>query len=220
MTRLIPSLWLFGAVLLGYNSVLLQQTRNLPTSVERLVEARTVLPILDIPDPTLIPGPQRLGVERVALRSDSQSIALPDKEKQPASLPTVPEAEREITLVAVIRAATVHSGPSVSAPIVRYYPVGTELHLVDLQRGWFQVLDPATEQSGWVYERYYLQEIRRPGQTITAAQQSPSPSKSNPVRQAQRLGPPQTKKIKPRIQNVRRQTDSVANLVERAFRGY
>ena len=178
-----------------------------------------------------MPGPQHSGFEHVALRTDSQSIALPNKARQPAFLPSTndrsepsalpaPDAEREITRVAVIRGATVHSGPSVSAPIVRYYPVGTELHLVDLQRGWFQVLDPATEQRGWVYERYYLQEIRRPGQTITAAQQSPSPSKSNRVRQAQRLGSPQAKKIEPRIQNRRHQTDNVASLVERAFRGY
>ena len=231
MTRLIPSLCVFGAVVLGYNTVLLQQTRAPPTSFERLVEAQMVSPILDIPDSTRMPGLQHSGFEHVALRTDSQSIALPDRARQPASLPTtgdrseppvlpVTETEREITRVAVIRGATVHSGPSVSAPIVRYYPVGTELHLVDLQRGWFQVLDPATEQRGWVYERYYLQEIRRPGQTITAAQQSPSPSKSNRVRQAQRLGSPQAKKIEPRIQNRRHQTDNVASLVERAFRGY
>jgi Bacterial SH3 domain len=215
---------------LGYNTVLLQQTRAPPTSFERLVEAQMVSPILDIPDSTRMPGLQHSGFEHVALRTDSQSIALPDRARQPASLPTtgdrseppvlpVTETEREITRVAVIRGATVHSGPSVSAPIVRYYPVGTELHLVDLQRGWFQVLDPATEQRGWVYERYYLQEIRRPGQAITA-EQSRSPSKSNPVRQAQRLGHPQTKKIEPRIQNRRHQTDNVASLVERAFRGY
>ena len=170
--------------MLGYNTVLLQQTRAPPTSFERLVEAQMVSPILDIPDSTRMPGLQHSGFEHVALRTDSQSIALPDRARQPASLPTtgdrseppvlpVTETEREITRVAVIRGATVHSGPSVSAPIVRYYPVGTELHLVDLQRGWFQVLDPATEQRGWVYERYYLQEICRPGQTITAAQQSP-----------------------------------------------
>src|SRR4029077_10579578 len=88
MTRLIPSLWLFGAVVLGYNTVLLQQTRAPPTSVERLVEAQAVSPILDIPDSTHRAGPRRSGVEHVALRSDSQSIALPDRARQPASLPT------------------------------------------------------------------------------------------------------------------------------------
>ena len=50
----------------------------------------------------------------------------------------------EANWVVVIRWATVHSGPSVSAPTVRFYSVGTELHLIGYRDGWFQVLDPVT----------------------------------------------------------------------------
>ena len=51
-------------------------------------------------------------------------------------------------------AATVHSGPSVSTPILKYYPVGTELRTIGRQNGWVQIVDPATSQQGWIYEPY------------------------------------------------------------------
>ena len=68
----------------------------------------------------------------------------------------------------MVRWATVHFGPSVSAPTVRFYPVGTELQVVDYQRGGFQVLDATTSQHGWIYEKYYLQPIPGPEQMIAA----------------------------------------------------
>jgi hypothetical protein len=49
------------------------------------------------------------------------------------------------------------------------------LQLIDYQHGWFQVLDPATSQRGWIYEKYYLQAIRGPGQVITALQEPANP---------------------------------------------
>ena len=87
-----------------------------------------------------------------------------------SSEPSVPDvsegSNEEANWVVVIRGATEHSGPSVSAPTVRYYPVGTELHLIGYEQGWFQVFDPVTSQRGWIYEKYYLQAIRGPGQVI------------------------------------------------------
>src|SRR4029077_19147393 len=108
--------------------------------------------------------------------------------KRPASLPItggsfaplaapVPKGENEeANWVCVIRGATVRSGPSVSAPTVRFYSVGTELQLIDYQQGWFQVLDPVTSQRGWIYEKYYLEAIRGPGQQL-AVQDLPSPTR-------------------------------------------
>ena len=92
--------------------------------------------------------------------------------------------------------ATEHSGPSVSAPTVRYYPVGTELHLIGYEQGWFQVLDPVTSQRGWIYEKYYLQAIRGPGQMV--ALQEPAKRQQKPtlhVRRAKSLAPLPAKKI-------------------------
>jgi hypothetical protein len=82
---------------------------------------------------------------------------------------------------------------SVSAPIVSYYSVGTELELIDHRQGWFQVLHPATSQRGWIYEKYYLQAIRAPGEGVAALQELPkqkvvNASKSIPhVRRAKSL---------------------------------
>ena len=104
------------------------------------------------------------------------SLPIPGTHFEPTASP-VPEGENEeANWVFVIRGATVHSGPSVSAPTVRFYSVGTELQLIDYQQGWFQVLVPVTAQRGWIYEKYYLEAIRGPGQQL-AVQDLPSPTR-------------------------------------------
>ena len=159
--------------------------------------------------------------------------------KRPASLPTggsfepsaspVPKGENEeANWVFVIRGATVHSGPSISAPTVRFYSVGTELQLIDYQQGWFQVLDPVTSQRGWIYEKYYLEAIRGPGQQL-AVQDLPSPTrvalaapKPKPVSRVKKPRP-QQKIAKSRPQpskRISRIHNEFASLIERAFRGY
>jgi hypothetical protein len=180
MKRLLLSLCLVSVVFPGHTRLALQASLGPPTSAEQLVEVRAVLsrgPAIQ----GSISQPQNSGVERTAVKSlamvnqDTESIAPPKEDNQSAPLPTPGEnseaaaplaPNEEANWVVVIRAATEHSGPSVSAPTVRYYPVGTELHLIGYEQGWFQVLDPVTSQRGWIYEKYYLQAIRGPGQTI------------------------------------------------------
>ena len=58
-------------------------------------------------------------------------------------------------------AAALHSGPSVSAPIVTYYPVGTILRTAGRQSGWVTPVDPATSQEGSVYQIYLSRPRRR-----------------------------------------------------------
>ena len=121
------------------------------------------------------------------------------------------------------RAARLHVGPSVSSPTTHFYPVGTELKLIAHEPGWFQVSDPATLRQGWIYEKYYLDAIRGPGQTQLAMQDLPSPTrvalaapKPKPVSQVTKPRPQQkiaSKRI-PRIHN------EFASLIERGFRGY
>jgi len=161
-----------------------------------------------------------------------QPIGLPPGDVQKPPLPTTGESSEtltpegkspEATWVVVIRGATVHSDPSVSAPIVRYYSVGTELELIDHQQGWFQVLDPATSQRGWIYEKYYLQAIRAPGQGVAALQELPkqrvvSATKPAPhVRRAKNLGP--RPKSRPVIASApRSRYETVASILDRALR--
>ena len=135
-----------------------------------------------------------------------------------------PEGKNEEAIwVVVIRGATVHSGPSVSAPTVRFYPVGTELNLIGYEQGWFQVSDPTTSQRGWIYEKYYLEAIRGPGQARAVMQDSPSPTRAAlkvpkprpPLRRVKKPEHQRHEKLQPHIAS-----ETVASLLEKAFRGF
>jgi hypothetical protein len=156
--------------------------------------------------------------------------------KGPASLPvtgdsfepSVPLEGKEAIWFVVSRAARLHAGPSVSSPTTHFYPVGTELKLIGFAQGWFKVSDPATLRQGWIYEKYYLEAISGPGQSRLAVQDLPSltrvalaaskPKHSSRVKPKIAKSRPQQGKI--RIASSRIQYESVASLVERAFRGY
>ena len=157
--------------------------------------------------------------------------------KPPASLPitggsfepSVPLEGKEAIWFVVSRAARLHAGPSVSSPITHFYPVGTELKLIGYEQGWFQVSDPATLRQGWIYEKYYLEAIRGPGQTQLAVQDLPSPTRvalaaPKPKHVSRVKKPrPQQKIAKSRPQpskRIPRSHNEFASLIERAFRGY
>jgi hypothetical protein len=156
--------------------------------------------------------------------------------KPPASLPmsggsfepSVPSEGKEAIWFVVSRAARLHAGPSVSSRITHFYPVGSELKLVAHERGWFQVSDPATSRQGWIYDKYYLDAIRGPGQTQLAVQDLPSTTrvalaapKPKPVSRVKKPRP-QQKIAKSRPQPSKRipRHNDFASLIERAFRGY
>ena len=65
-----------------------------------------------------------------------------------------------------------HSGPSVATPVVGHQSPGKEMHLIDSSQGWYQVFDPETGKRGWVYAKYYLEPIDRPGQKRVAVVQA------------------------------------------------
>jgi len=238
MKRLLLSLCLVGVVFSGHTRLVIETAQGPPPSIKQLVEARAVSPPLS-PAIPLMPQLQSSGIEQLAARSpageDTQPLTPPRGDIHGEPLPTgessdpsvsMPDAvKHEANWVVVIRWATVHSGPSVSAPIVGSYSVGTELQLTDHQQGWFQVLDPATSQRGWIYERYYLQAIRDPGQMVAALQETPkrnvvSALVSTPhVRRAKRLGTLPSKKTRPVIARAPRyRYETVASILDRALR--
>lgn len=157
--------------------------------------------------------------------------------KPPASLPitggsfepSVPFEGKEAIWFVVSRAARLHAGPSVSSRITHFYPVGSELKLVGYRQGWFLVSDPATLRQGWIYEKYYLEAIRGPGQSQLAVQDLPSPTRvalaaPKPKHVSRVKKPrPQQKIAKSRPQpskRIPRSHNEFASLIERAFRGY
>ena len=245
MKRLLLSLCLLGAVFPGHSPSLLQTVQGPPASVEQLVGARAVSALPGSAMLESMPQPPNSGVQRIGVQSlamvgqDTQAITSPGGDKQPASLPIPSESfepsvspapegkNQEVIWVVVIRGATVHSEPSVSAPTARFYSIGTELQLIDYQHGWFQVLDPVTSQRGWIYEKYYLEAIRGPGQMVASLQEPAKPQQEvvdarKPtlhVRRAKNLGPRPTKRTQASIASVPRyRYETVASILDRALR--
>ena len=52
--------------------------------------------------------------------------------------------------------ARAHSEASVSSPIIKFYPAGTELPVVAREGAWIRLLDPATKERGWVFDKYVV----------------------------------------------------------------
>jgi len=84
------------------------------------------------------------------------------------------------------------------------------------------VLDPTTSQRGWIYEKYYLQAIRGPGQGIAVLQEPKlklvKARNSTPhVRRAKNSAP--SKKTRPVIASAPRyRYETVASILDRALR--
>ena len=224
--RLLLSLCVVGAVFSGHTPNLLQ-TQTPSVSAERPVTARASARLPDHlmlkSTPEARPWFEHVTPSTSVQPGNGQSAPLPTTSEGTET--TAPSPPEEVNWVVVIRGATVHSGPSVSAPIVRFYSVGTELELIDHQHGWFQVLDPVTSQRGWIYEKYYLQAIRGPGQGIAVLQEPPKQKLVNArnstphVRRAKNSGPRPSKKTRPVIASAPRyRYETVASILDRALR--
>ena len=108
------------------------------------------------------------------------AIAFGDRSKTRAHLPRGDEtivpfqasgADEAAGWVEVSRAARVHTAPSISSPIIRFYPVGKELQLIGHEDGWSKVRDSESSERGWIYEQY-LEAIPNPSQRTAEAQES------------------------------------------------
>ena len=87
---------------------------------------------------------------------------------QPAASAGIDGSEHEpVEWTKVVSAAKVHREASVSSATVRYYRPGTELQIVRREDGWVGVLDPVTQERGWVFEKY-LSSIDGPSPTQAA----------------------------------------------------
>jgi hypothetical protein len=236
MKRLVLSLCLVGAVFPGHHRPVLHTAQGPPTPAEQRAAFSLADPVM--PDARPSPLEVRIAVPSLMMRQDRQSITtsrenierapLPPTGKSfESSVPALPEAEKhEAIWAVVIRGATVHSGPSVSAPTVRFYAVGTELQLINYQDGWFQVLDPTTSQRGWIYEKYYLEAIRGPGEIVIGLRKPATPkqrivnaAKPAPhLRPAKKVGRP-AKKSQPLIASAPRyRPETMASILDSALR--
>jgi hypothetical protein len=158
-----------------------------------------------------------------------------------AVLPETPY--HESTWVMVLLPARVHTGPSVNTPISHFYPVGTPLRTMRYRRDWFEIIEPSTSKSGWIY-RKYLGAISDSEQSKIASQETQAQSavaeapvpaqryvKAIPVKRYAKAIPvkryantirssKQPTRVKPVTPKPIRGRTEIASLLQRAFSGY
>jgi SH3 domain-containing protein len=162
--------------------------------------------------------------------TSTQSFSdVPDTSRQlaePSETSGSPEAVDvygEPNWVEVLMPARVHTGPSVDTPIIRFYAVGTPLRVEDYRGGWFEIIEPSTSKSGWIYSKY-LGAISNPDQTQIASQEEPVQkviaaevsvpakryAKATPPSRATKVEPAKTRpvRVRPPIRALRAHTRS------------
>ena len=190
------------------------------------------------------------GLQQVALRSSAvgavQADGTPVASIDDLFAPALPQAakpeedskasdarlvDETAMWVVVTRGAWMHSGPSVATPVVGHQSPGKEMHLLNSSQGWYQVFDPETGKRGWIYAKYYVEPIDRPGQKRVAVVQQPqvpinaapvvsaAPSKAvrRVLQQPRFLAPPEVQPQRA-VSRARPSSDGMASLLDRAFR--
>jgi Bacterial SH3 domain len=109
--------------------------------------------------------------------------AAPDTGGQPVAETAGPaEAVYDAAHVAwvkVVNGAKAHSAASISSPITKFYPPGKELQILGRESGWIELLDPATQERGYVFERYLVAiDGPSPTQAVTQASTELAPVKA------------------------------------------
>jgi hypothetical protein len=130
--------------------------------------------------------------EAVYWQGDTQA----NQASQPPTIAGVPTevgtaTAEHVALARVILAAKAHSEASVSSPITKFYPIGTELQIVGRESGWIELLEPATQERGFVFEKYLVAiDGPCPARTLTQASAEPlpavAPKAASPAAQTQR----------------------------------
>ena len=140
--------------------------------------------------------------------------------------PTASSVKEEANWVFIIRGAIAHSGPSVSAPIVRLYSVGTELHLTDYQHGVVPSPRPPSHRNvdgstRSIIFRQFVDPARwsPPCKSLQRPSNLTTQSRTPHVRRAKKIGPRPAKKVQPSIASASRyRYQTVASILDRALR--
>jgi hypothetical protein len=120
-------------------------------------------------------GPKALKAKR-----DPQPMLAADDRTASVDRASAPETDTPKRQAAewarITLSARAHSEASLSSPTVRVHPPGTELQILGHTNGWFQLLDPKTQEVGWVFYKY-LHSIDRPSrsQPTVEARAEPPP---------------------------------------------
>jgi hypothetical protein len=83
-------------------------------------------------------------------------------------------------------AARAHSAPSISSPIVHFYPRGAALQVLDRENGWVQVIDRASGETGWVLDQYLIETESDGTQTALETSKATDPMTIKPMPSARK----------------------------------
>ena len=163
------------------------------------------------------------------------SYEVPNKsvatQKLAAAVSPETSPSHESIWVTVLLPARVHTGPSVDAPISHFYAVGTPLHALSYRNDWFEISEPGTSKSGWIYRKYLgaisnseqskmvLQEAQ--GQKPVADVSAPAKRHAKATaakRYASTIG--FSRKSSPTTSKPNRGRTEMASLLKRVFSGY
>src|SRR5262245_8366027 len=170
------------------------------------------------------------------------SYEVPNKPvgQKPAAAVLPERPRQESMLVTVLFPARVHTGPSVDTPISHFYAVGTPLHATSYRNDWFEISEPGTSKSGWIY-RKYLGVIgnSEPGKVVLQEAQAQKPvakvsvpakryAKATPARRYAKATPAKhyasaigfSKRSGATTSKPNRGRTEMASLLQRAFSGY
>ena len=152
--------------------------------------------------------------------------------EKPAAAVALETPYQESTWVMVLLPARVHTGPSVDTPTIDFYPVGTPLRVRSYRPDWFEIIEPSTSKTGWIYHKYLgaisdseqskIASREAQAQTLVATQDSV------PVKRyakAERYAKPipvkrYAKANRPSRQPITHGRTELASLLQRAFSGY
>ena len=159
-------------------------------------------------------------------------------EKPAAVSPETPH--QDSIWVTVLLPARVHTGPSVDTPISKFYAAGTTLQATRDRNDWFEISEPGTSKSGWIY-RKYLGAIgnSEPGKVALHEAQGQKPvakvsvpakryAKATPAKRYAKATPAKryasaigfSKRSNATTSKPNRGRTEMASLLQRAFSGY
>jgi len=146
----------------------------------------------------------------------------------------------ESSWVMVLLPARVHTGPSVDTPTIHFYAVGTPVRALRYRNDWFEITEPITSKSGWIYRKYLgaissseqgkmaLQEAQRQKPVVKVSVPAERYAKATPVKRYAKATP--VKRYASAIRSSKQSTGvkpvtprgrtEMASLLQRAFSGY
>jgi hypothetical protein len=84
-------------------------------------------------------------------RNDPVHISEPKSEAKADSVKS-----QDMRVAQMVLGARVHSMPSRSSPTVQFFSPGSKLQMLNEENGWVELIDPATQEHGWVIKSYIL----------------------------------------------------------------